>query len=41
MESFRFVTLAGGAPFVLPVLQISAVCLLAKLLITPYDNAIR
>jgi hypothetical protein len=34
MASFRFVTLAGGAPLVLPVLQISAVSLLAKALIT-------
>jgi hypothetical protein len=34
MASFRFVTLAGGAPRVWPVLQISAVCLLAKVLIT-------
>ena len=34
MASFRFVTLAGGDPRVLPVLQISAVDLLANVLIT-------
>jgi hypothetical protein len=34
MASFRIVTLAGGAPDVLPVLQISADRLLAKVLIT-------
>lgn len=34
IASFRFVTLAGGEPPVLPVVQISAVRLLAKLLIT-------
>src|SRR3989442_4659934 len=34
IASFRFVMLAGGEPLVLPVRQISAVCWLAKLLIT-------
>jgi hypothetical protein len=34
MASFRFVTPAGGAPPVFPVVQISAVSRLAKVLIT-------
>lgn len=34
MASFRFVTLAGGEPRVLPVRQISADTWLAKVLIT-------
>jgi hypothetical protein len=34
MDSFRFATLAVGPFFTLPVFQISAVCLVAKVLIT-------
>jgi hypothetical protein len=34
IANFRLVTLAGGPPFTFPVLQISAVHLLAKVRIT-------
>jgi hypothetical protein len=39
IASFRFVTFAGGDPRVLPVRQIRSVRALAKLLITPDNNA--
>jgi hypothetical protein len=42
MASLRLVTLEGGDPRVLPVLQISAVILSAKVLVTSfYDNGYR